>query len=134
VDFVDEQDVALAEPGEQAHQVARLLQHRTGGGAELDPHLLREQDGKGGLPQAGGPEEEDVVELVSPAPGGVDGDLERGLERLLADEFVQPRGPERGLRAALVGQRRGRGDLDPAQSALAFQRTGRIPGVTSCLA
>jgi hypothetical protein len=75
-----------------------------------------------------------VIELVAPALGGVDGDLELGLERRLPDEFVEPGRPQGRLGATLIGQRGRRGDLDPAQSALAFQRTGRVPGVTSCRA
>ena len=134
VDLVDEEDIARAEAGEQADQVAGLLQDRTRRGPELDPHLLGEQRGERGLAQAGRPEEEDVVERLLPALGRVDGDLERGLEPGLADELVQPGRPERRLGAALVGQRGRRGDLEPAQSALAFQRTGRAPGVTSCFA
>jgi hypothetical protein len=75
-----------------------------------------------------------VVELVAPSFRRVDRDLELGLELLLSYELIQPGWTQCRLGAALVGQRRRRGDFDPAQRALAFQRTGRSPGVSSCLA
>lgn len=52
-----------------------------------------------------------MVERLPPAPGRVDGDLERRLERGLADELVQPGRTQRGIGAALVGQRGRRGNL-----------------------
>ncbi len=74
VDLVDEQDVAGLQRREDAHQVARLLQDRPGGGAQLHAHLLGQQHRERGLAEAGRPEEEQVIELLAPAPGRVNRD------------------------------------------------------------
>ena len=69
-----------------------------------------------------------MVEGLTPLPGRIDGDLERALDLRLAHKFVQPRRPERRVRAALFRQRLWRGDLQPGHvipSSRAFQRTGR---------
>ena len=76
VDLVDEQDVAVAERGEQPHQVARPLEHRPRRGAALHAHLARHQQRERGLAESGWAEEEYVVECLTPLLGGVDRDLE----------------------------------------------------------
>jgi hypothetical protein len=75
-----------------------------------------------------------MVEGIPAASGGVDRNLQRGLELGLTHELIEPGGPKGGLSTAFFRQRGGRGDFDASQRALAFQRTGRVPGVTSCLA
>ena len=97
--------------GEQADQVARLLEHRARGGAELHAHLARHEHGERGLAEAGRAEEQGVVERLAPALGRVDRDLQRALHLLLPHELVQPRRPERGVGAGLLGQGFGGGDL-----------------------
>jgi hypothetical protein len=46
VNFVDEQHVALLQRGEKAGEVARLLDHRAGGGDDGDAHRLRHDVGQ----------------------------------------------------------------------------------------
>jgi hypothetical protein len=103
--------------------------------ADVHAHLAGDEHGQRGLAESGRPEEQDVIERLAPLPRRVDGDLEVLLHAFLAHEFVQPGRPQRGLGGGLVGQRLGRGDLGAAHRfAAASQRTGRSPGVTTCLA
>ena len=46
MDLVDEQQVALLEVGEQAGEVARLLDHGAGGHADVAAHLRPENEGE----------------------------------------------------------------------------------------
>ena len=64
VDLVDEEDVALLEIGEQRREVAGLGDHRTGGGAEIDAELARDDLRQRRLAEAGRADEEDVVERL----------------------------------------------------------------------
>ena len=49
MDLVDEQHVAGVEVGQQRRQIARALDHRTGGRANVDAHLARDHIGERGL-------------------------------------------------------------------------------------
>ena len=62
MDFVDEQHVALLEIGEQAGEVAGLLDGRAAGALEVRAHRLGEDVGEGGLAEAGRAAEQDVIE------------------------------------------------------------------------
>jgi hypothetical protein len=48
--------------------------------------------------------EQHVVECFAAAPGRLDEDPELLAQRRLADELVEPRGPEAGLLLELVGE------------------------------
>ena len=63
--------------------------------------------GQGRLAQAGGAGEEEVVGGLAPAAGGLQDDVEVLLELGLADEVVEPAGPQPGLGGVLAGQRLG---------------------------
>ena len=65
VDLVDEQDVAAAERGEDARQVALALERRARGHAHLGPQLVREQVRQRGLAEPGRPGEQHVVERLA---------------------------------------------------------------------
>ena len=67
VDLVDEQDVAILEVGEQRGEVARLGDHRAGGGAEADAHLARQDPGQRRLAEPRRAVEQDVVERFAAA-------------------------------------------------------------------
>jgi hypothetical protein len=94
VDLVDEQKFPFIQVGEDGGQVALLFQ---GGG--LDhlagcPHLVGQDVGQGGLAQARGTEQEDVVQHFPSALGGAQGDLQPGLDLLLADILRKALGPQ----------------------------------------
>ncbi len=55
MDLVDEEDIALLQIGQQSGQVARLLDGRAAGDPDLDPHLIGDDPGQGGLAQTRGP-------------------------------------------------------------------------------
>jgi hypothetical protein len=112
VNLVDEQHVSGSKRGEETNQITRFLEDRSGGGAELHAHLARHQHGKSRFPQAGGAEEERMVQRVASLPSRVYGNLERHLDLTLTHEFVQPRRPERRVGADLFGQGLGGGDLE----------------------
>lgn len=61
MDFVDEEDVAGAQVGEDGSQVAGAFNGRAGGGADVHVHFLGDDVRQGGFAQTGGAVEEDVV-------------------------------------------------------------------------
>ena len=67
MDLVDEQDVAVLEIGEQGGEIARLGDHRPGGGAKADAKLARDDLRQRGLAEAGRAEEQHMVERVAAA-------------------------------------------------------------------
>ncbi len=103
-------------------EVTRLLEHWPGGGAQLHTHFSGHEHGERRLPETGRAEEEGVVERLAPAPCRVHGNLERRLDLLLSDEFVETGGPERGLGAGLLGEGVWCGDFE------AFGHRGRAAG------
>ena len=90
VDFVDEQHVACLEVGEQAGEVAGLLDGRAAGALEVRAHRLGEDVGERGLAEAGRAAEQDVVERFAALLGGLHGDLEPLLDLGLAGEVQGP--------------------------------------------
>ena len=70
VDFIDEKHVALLQVGQQAGQVAGLLDGRAAGAFEAGAHALGDDVGEGGFAQAGRAAEEEVVEGFAALFGG----------------------------------------------------------------
>jgi hypothetical protein len=62
VDFVNEQNVALLQIGQQAGQVAGLLDGRAAGAFEAGPHAFGDDVGQGGFAQAGRPAEQQMIQ------------------------------------------------------------------------
>ena len=106
VDLVHEQDVARLEGGQDRCDVL-LLERRAGDGAQADAELLADDLRERRLPEPRRPGEEDVVERVVPAAGGLERDPQLLLDPLLADEVVEALGAKRALRLVLVGRRAG---------------------------
>ena len=137
MDLVDEQHVALAEPGEDGGQVAGPFERRARGDVQADLELGRHDAGERGLAQARRTGEEQVVDRLCPPAGGLEDDAEVLLELALADEVVEqaraepalltdeirPRrlsgGPGRERRLEVVGCRLGREDLVACHQAAA---------------
>ena len=57
MDLVDEQDVAVLQIGEQSGKIARLGDHRPGGGAKADAHFPGDDLRQRRLAQSRWPEE-----------------------------------------------------------------------------
>ena len=108
VDLVDEEHVALAELAEDGGEVAAPLEGRARGDVQPDVHLDGDDVGEARLAEAGGSGEEQVVGGLRPAPSRLEDDREVLLELRLADEVVEPAGPEPQLggRLRLVGRSR----------------------------
>ena len=136
VDLVHEQDVARLEGGQDRCDVL-LLERRAGDGAQADAELLADDLGERRLPEPRRPGEEDVVERVVPAAGGLERDPQLLLDPLLADEVVEAPGAERALRLVLVGRKGRREELAHAAAPLSASLTrssGGSSGSTSARA
>ena len=108
VDLVEEEDLALAQVGEDGGEVALNLQGGAGGLLEADVELVGDDGGERGFAQAGRAEEQHVVERFAAGFGGFERDGELLLGFGLADEFREPAGAELELEGAvLVGARGG---------------------------
>lgn len=89
MDFIDEEDVALFEIGQECREIARLGNHRSGGGLEVDAELLCHDLGQRGLAETGRPHEQHMVECLATVLGRLDKHLEIGARLRLAGEIVQ---------------------------------------------
>ena len=106
MNFVDEQNVALFEVGEQRREIAGLGDHRAGGRAEIDAELARDDLRERGLAQARRPDEQDVIERLFAPARRLDEHREIGARLRLPDELGEPLRAQRGVRvlvAALGG-------------------------------
>ncbi len=113
MDLVDEQHVALVELGEDGGQVAGPLDGGARRGVEVGVDLGGDDGRQRRLPQARGAGEEQVVGRLAPAAGGLEQDLEVGLELGLAHELRQPPGPHAPLGRRILGDRLGVEQLLP---------------------
>ena len=119
MDLVHEQDVAGLQRGQDRCQVALPLERRAGDRADPNAELLPDDVREARLPQAGRPDEQDVVERLSPAPSRLQRDRELFLDARLADEVVERARTQRALELVLVGSDRGSQELRRgAQAAL----------------
>ena len=97
VDFVDKQHVAAGKVGQQAGQIARALDGRAAGHADVLPHLAGDDARERRLAQTRRAVEQNVVERIPPLPGGLNVDVQAVLHRLLPDVFAQGFGAEAAL-------------------------------------
>ena len=104
VDFVDEEDVALLDIGQNAGEIARFFDLRPRGGVELGPCSAGDEVGQGGLAQTRRAGEQDVVEHVAALFGGFQHQQNPLLDLFLADELRKCRRPQRNVEGC-----RGRG-------------------------
>ena len=94
VDFVDEEDIALLQTGEETGEVTCFFDGRTGSGADGGVHFRSENVSERGFAEAGGATEEEVIEGLRSGAGGVEKDSEPVLEFGLAGEVGQSGGAE----------------------------------------
>ena len=90
VDFINEEDIALAEVGEEADEVAGLGERGAGsdfGGAAIE--FLGNDVGESGFAEAGRAGEEDVIHRLLALLGGGDADADFFEQLRLADVFIE---------------------------------------------
>ena len=102
VDLVDEEDAAGLERGEEGGDVGLALQRRPRGLHQRHPHLLGDDVRQRGLAQPGRPGQQDVVERLVAAAGGLDEDRQLPGHLLLVDEVGERARPQRAVEV-LVG-------------------------------
>lgn len=102
VNFVEEEDLALADVGEDGGEVTLNLQGGAGGLLEAYVELIGDDGGQGGFAEAGRAEEQDVIEGFAAGAGGFKRDGELFLGFRLPDEFVEAVGAELELEGVFV--------------------------------
>jgi hypothetical protein len=102
VDLVDEEDVALAEAGQDRGHVALALQRGAGRRAQPDAELLTDDEGEARLAEPRRPDQEEVIERLAAGPRRLERDGELLLDPLLPDELIEPARPERALELVLL--------------------------------
>ena len=95
--LVDKQDIARLQTRQHRGQVAGALQHGSGRTLDLDAHFLGDDVGQGGLAKTGGPENEHMIERLTPALGGLDKQLHLLAHAGLANIVGQPVGADRPI-------------------------------------
>ena len=101
VDLVDEQHVARVQVREDGGQIARPLDGRAAGDADVVAHLRGDDARQRGLAQAGRAVEQDVVQRLVPGDGGLHVDRQALLQLVLAEVLRQGMGAQRKLRVVL---------------------------------
>ena len=76
MDFIDEEDVAVLQIGEQCREIARLSDDRPGGGTEIDAQLAREDLRERGLAEAGRADKQHMIECLAALARGADEHVE----------------------------------------------------------
>ncbi len=89
VDFVDEQNIAVLEIGEQCRQIAGFCDDRARGGAEPDAHFLRHNLRQRGFAQSRRAKKQHMIERIPARFRGLDKHAQIFPRGLLADEFGQ---------------------------------------------
>ena len=92
VDFVDEEDVALLQAGEETGEVTCFFDGGTGGGADGGVHFRSKNVSERGFAEARGSAEEEVIEGLRAGASGIEEDAESVLEFGLASEVGQSGG------------------------------------------
>ena len=95
VDLVDKQHVALLQIGQQGGKVAGLFNCRAGRNADLHPHLVRDNAGKGCFAKARRAVEQQVVQRLAPAFRGFKVNAQVAFNLVLPDIFFQCAGAQR---------------------------------------
>ena len=129
VDLVDEEHRARLQRGQEGGDVGLALERRAGGLDEVDLELGGHDLGERGLAEPGRAGEQHVVERLAAGAGGLDRHAELGLQRLLADELVEPARAQRDVeRLVLAGDDAGR--LDAIEVAATPGADGWVTAAT----
>ncbi len=100
VDFVDEEDRAFFEVGQERQQVGRLGQGGAARHLDRRAQFVGQHGREGRLAEPGRAVEEDVGQRFLEFLAGVQDDAEALHHRFLADDLAQPARPQRGVALA----------------------------------
>lgn len=117
MDLVEEEDLALLEGGEDRRQIARVLDGGARGDADRGVHLGGDDQGEGGLAEAGCAGEQDMIGRGTTGAGGLEHQVELFAHLLLADELVEVLRAQRGLDRGVLPVRTG-GDQPVVQQVV----------------
>ena len=137
VDLVDEEHVALVEPGQDRGEVAGVGDRRTAGDAQRRGHLGGDDHRQRGLAEPGRPAEQHVVGGPAARSGRLQHERELLAHPVLADHLVEGPRPQRRLEGALVVVDLGVDEAAAGQVRRPRRRSAgprRAPGVTPCSA
>src|SRR3546814_8350835 len=95
MNFIDEQQVARFEIGQQRRQIARPFEYRPGSLTQLDAHLLGQDVRKRGLAEARRSEDQHMIECVAAAARCFDGNPHLFAHRRLPHVVGESKRPDR---------------------------------------
>ena len=106
MDFIHEQYVAFVQICQQGGQIARLGDDRPGRRPKADTHFLGDYLRQRRLAQPRRPEEQHMVQRLSPLPRSLNEHAQILPRRLLPDKLVQRLGPQSRVRVLRATDRR----------------------------
>ena len=80
MDLVDKKDISLLQIGQQRGQISRLFDRRSGGGADLHPHLVGHDAGEGRLAKTRRPVEQQMIQRFPPPARSLEIDPQIALD------------------------------------------------------
>jgi len=126
MDFIDEENVPLAEIRQSSNEVAGFFEGGAGGAADIHTQFACDELSECGLAEAWRSKEQSVVQRLSASEGCIYIDAQGFLNPVLADEFGQTLGAERKLDYALVGDDFGGGYFGARHWRLMSDTVGAI--------
>ena len=106
MNLVDEQHIARFQVGQQGGDIARLFQHRAGGGAQGNTHLIGDNARQGGLAKAGRSKNQRVIQRFTAPLCRLQEDrhlvAHSGLTHVLL-ETLRANGPVHGVLGGRIG-------------------------------
>ncbi len=98
MNFINEQNVALFQIGEQCREIARFRDHRARRGAKADAHFARHDLRQSCFAKAGRADEQHMIERLIPLLRRLDEHREIGARLFLPDKIVERLRTQRGIR------------------------------------
>ncbi|MNS69511.1 hypothetical protein D3C72_1028270 [compost metagenome] len=108
MDFIDKKDVVRFQVGQHRRQIARLFQHRPGGGAQVNAHFIGNDVGQRGFPQPGRAEDQQMVQSVATLLGSLNKDFHLLADMRLTDILRQQLRPDGAIKNFFFIDRLGR--------------------------
>ena len=94
VNFIDEQDVAFLEAGQDSGEISLFFNDRTRSRLDARAHFVGYDLRQRGLAQPGETVKKQMIQRFTPFLGGADGDVQPLSDLFLTDIFGQGFGPD----------------------------------------